>query len=141
MVEYNFDPEGNLVSTKRGDDSPQQVVYAEAEHTELAPAQPWGYDRPSGTKIIRVDTYIPGRPDLFEPSEMLPILSELTQQLAEAERSYVDEYKNTPKGQRELEKSQRRSSQIFGIHLDRAALILTGLVLIGIGGYTWWRQR
>lgn len=92
-------------------------------------------------QLVSVETYIPGRPDLFEPDAILPRIQALTQQNAEEEQALVAATLATPSGQKQMQEAQRPDNGIFGWKSNRMALILTGLIVIAVGSLAWWKNR
>lgn len=141
IVRYSFDSTGRLTTIDREENPTQIIEYADARHPVLAPALPRNYNEPSGMQVVSVETYIPGRPDLFEPDVMLARIQRLTQQHAEEEQALVAATLATEGGQEQMRESQEPDNGIFGWRSNRVALILTGLIVIAVGSLAWWKNR
>jgi len=141
IVKYTFDSDNRLTAIDREGSPTWTIEYGEAEHSDLAPSLQRNRYQPNAMQLVQVETYIPGRPDLFEPQAVLSRIQKLTQQNAEEEQALVAKSITTTKGQEQLRESHQPDNGVFGWRSNRMALILTGLVIIGIGGFAWWKNR
>ena len=126
---------------QRGAGEVQIIEYADAEHSKLAPSLPLNHAKPGGMRVVEVQTYIPGRPDLFEPDAVLPMVQKFAQKRAVNEQAIVANILSTEGGQKQMQEAQRPDNGIFGWKSNRMALILTGLIVIAVGSLAWWKNR
>lgn len=137
---YTFDPSGLLTSIQHGDHI-RPVRYASAEHPVLAPMYP---DESLGTtdfNFVSVETYMPGRPELFEQDAVIALFQQISQQRAEADRAAVSQILETSEGQTDHRDAQQSTNGLFGVSFNRLALIITGLIVISVGSLAWWKNR
>lgn len=137
---FDLDDRGRLARI-RHPDTGRETVFDLAE--ESTPEISYVKSFASGAWVLEdVQIYPEGKPELFDPVQVVLLAREMAFETAEARRQSQSERVATPEGRRELE---RIRDEAIGTGLSqstkRFALILTGLIVIAVGSLAWWKHR
>lgn len=141
-VRYTIDPSGRVDSVYNSTTGEiHNFVYADADYPLLAPAQSWNYNVPNGVAISSIAIIPDGDPNLFQPKNFIQDIHELTLKNAERTREIVQSNLDDPQVAKQLLKDSRPGWSVGNFSVRQLALILTGLLVIGVGSLAWWKNR